>query len=155
MHYLILKLVHVAAVVLFLGNITLGLFWMSHAMRSGEARIIAHAMDGIIRSDRWFTVPAVLAIIGAGVGAAVLGQMRLLHTGWIAWSLVLFSFSGLIFGTVLAPLQRRIRDYASQAGADFDIAACRALVRRWDAWGWASLAPVWIALALMVLKLPA
>lgn len=121
MHYLILKLLHVAAVVLFLGNITLGLFWMAHAMRSGEARIIAHTMDGIIRSDRWFTVPAVLAIIGAGVGAAVLGQMRLLHTGWIAWSLALFALSGLVFGTVLAPLQRRIRDYAAQSGADFDI----------------------------------
>jgi len=31
--YSLAKLVHVAAVVLFLGNVTLGLFWVSHAQR--------------------------------------------------------------------------------------------------------------------------
>lgn len=154
MTYLLLKLVHVVAVVLFLGNITLGLFWMRHAMRSGDRRIVAHTMDGVIRSDRWFTSPMVLVILAAGFAAAIQGQLGILRTGWIAWSLGLFAFSGLVFMAVLVPLQRRIRDYAASAD-DFDFPTCRALVRRWDLWGLLSLVPVWIALALMVLKHPA
>jgi uncharacterized membrane protein len=154
MHYLLLKLVHVAAVVLFLGNITLGLFWMRHAMRSGDRRIVAHTMDGVIRSDRWFTSPMVVVIIAAGIAAAMQGQLGILRTGWIAWSLYLFAFSGLVFMAVLIPLQRRIRDYAASA-PEFDVTTCRAMVRRWDLWGLMALVPVWVALALMVLKHPA
>jgi uncharacterized membrane protein len=54
----------------------------------------------------------------------------------------------------LAPLQRRMRDFA-QAGAaagKFDLAAYERLAKQWDFWGAvATLAPLG-ALALMVLK---
>ena len=55
--YLIWKLIHVTAVILFLGNIITGLFWKAHADRSRDVRFIAHTMEGIIRADRWFTIP--------------------------------------------------------------------------------------------------
>ena len=54
--YLWLKLVHILAVILFIGNIVTGLFWHKHALRTGDARLIAHAMDGVLRSDRLFTM---------------------------------------------------------------------------------------------------
>ena len=69
--YSIYKFLHLVAVVLFLGNATLGLFWVAHAERTHDARLIAHAMDGIIRADRWFTWPGVILILAAGVGAAM------------------------------------------------------------------------------------
>ena len=104
--YSLLKLAHLVAVILFLGNTTLGLFWVSHAQRSGDPYLVRHAMQGIVRSDRWFTLPGIFLIIGAGVAAAMTGGFRLLAVGWIAWSILMFTVSGLVFGLVLAPLQR-------------------------------------------------
>ena len=91
--YLALKLVHIAAVMLFLGNITTGLFWKAHGDRSRDPRIIAHVLEGIIRSDRWFTIPGVVVILAAGVATAVVGGLPLLRTAWIRWSLVLFGWA--------------------------------------------------------------
>ena len=91
--HLIVKLVHVVAVVLFLGSVIMGLFWHAHAARTKDAKLLAHAMDGIIKSDRLFTVPGVIAILASGVVAAYYGSYPLLHTGWILWSLILFSVS--------------------------------------------------------------
>ena len=68
--YLAMKTLHVLAAVLFLGNIITGLFWKAHGDRTGDPRIIAHTLDGIIRSDRWFTIPSVLLILVSGFGAA-------------------------------------------------------------------------------------
>ena len=114
--YLWLKFFHVLAVILFIGNIVTGLFWHKHALRTNDARLIAHAMDGVLRSDRLFTMPGVLVIIASGVFAAMQAGFPLLRTGWILWSLVLFGISGVVFGVRLTPLQRRMRDLA-QAGA--------------------------------------
>ena len=69
--YLALKLLHVVAVIVFLGNIFTGLFWHAHAARTRDPKLLAHTMDGIIRSDRWFTLPGVVVIIAAGVFLAV------------------------------------------------------------------------------------
>ncbi|MGE0351919.1 MAG: DUF2269 family protein [Gemmatimonadales bacterium] len=152
--YLWLKLIHIFAVIAFLGNITTGLYWHAHAARTRDARILAHTMDGIIRSDRLFTLPGVLLIVGAGVAAAMIGGYPLLGTGWILWTLVLFSISGLAFGIRVAPLQQKLRALAT-AGAstgDFDYDGYHAVARRWEFWGAVALLTPVAALFLMVLK---
>ena len=154
MPYLAVKVLHIAAVVMFLGNITTGIFWKEHADRSRDPRIVAHMLEGLIRSDRLFTIPGVIAIIVFGVGAALMGHLPLLHTGWILWSLVLFSLSGIAFGAKVAPLQRRMMQLmrAGAASGSPDWAAYHALSRSWAFWGGvALLAPVG-AMVLMVLK---
>src|SRR3970282_2657858 len=102
--YLLLKLFHIIAVIIFLGNITTGLFWHAHAARTRDPKLLAHTMDGIIRSDRLFTVPGVIGIIISGVAAAIYGNFPILRTGWILWTLVLFAVSGLIFFVRVATL---------------------------------------------------
>ena len=152
--YLWLKLLHVLAVVMFLGNIVTGLFWHKHALRTRDPRLIAHTMDGVIRSDRLFTMPGVVIIIASGVFTAMQLGLPLLRTGWILWALVLFGISGVVFMAKLGPLQRRMRDFAQAgaAGGNFDLAAYHRLSKQWDIWGAiATLAPLG-ALALMVLK---
>src|SRR2546430_392097 len=105
--YQILKLIHVAAVIIFLGNIITGLFWKAHADRTKDIRIIAHTMHGIIRSDRWFTIPGVIVITLAGVLAAIQAGLPILRTGWIFWSLVAFSVSGIVFAGALRRCRNR------------------------------------------------
>jgi uncharacterized membrane protein len=152
--YLLLKLLHVAAVISFLGNIVTGLFWHAHAARTRDSRFIAHAMDGIIRSDRIFTIPGVVLIIVSGVATAVVGGYPLLRTPWILWSLVLFSVSGAVFVARVAPLQRKLRDIARNPldGGSFDWAHYQRVARVWETWGALALVTPIAALVLMVLK---
>lgn len=151
--YLLLKLVHIVAVIVFLGNIAMGLFWHAHAARTRDPRLLAHAMDGIIRSDRLFTIPSVIGIVAAGVALAIYRHFPLLSTGWILWTLVLLSISGVIFTFRVAPLQRQLRELAlaGQSGT-FDWARYRAMAIRWELWGVAALLTPVAGLVLMVLK---
>ena len=152
--YLALKTLHIIAVVLFLGNIVTGLFWHRHAARTRDPHLLAHTMDGILRSDRIFTLPGVLGIILLGFALAGMGDFPILRTEWIAWTIVLFSISGIIFGMRVAPLQRRLRDVAREGARTntFDYDRYHALARQWELWGAISLVLPFVGLALMVLK---
>ena len=152
--YLWFKLLHLTAVIAFLGNITTGLFWHAHAARTRDPRLLAHTMLGIIRSDRLFTIPGVVFITGAGVAAAIMGGYPLLRTGWILWTLILFALSGLAFGIRVAPLQRKLHAMARSGEGDgaFDYAQYERVAKQWELWGGIALVAPLIGMALMVLK---
>lgn len=152
--YLLLKFVHLLAVILFLGNIITGLFWHAHATRTHDPKLLAHAMAGIIRSDRYFTIPGVLLIVAAGIGLAILGHFPILRTGWILWTLILFAISGFLFGWRVAPLQKQLHLLAI-SGTDtgvFDYQQYHRLAVRWELWGAAALLMPMLGMGLMVLK---
>jgi len=148
------KLIHVASVIVFLGNITTGVFWKAHADRTKDPRIIAHTLEGIIRADRLFTNPPLLLLVIGGVGAAIAGQYPILRTGWILWSIILLTISGFAFGTKVAPLQRAMLATA-RAGAEggtMDWTRYGALSHGWAIWGAIALATPAIAVVLMIVK---
>jgi uncharacterized membrane protein len=151
--FLWFKLIHIVAVIVFLGNITLGIFWKAIADTSRDPRIIAHTLRGIILADRWFTIPAIFVIVAGGVATAIAEQIPILATGWILWAIILFVISGLAFAPV-ARLQRELEAVASEgerSGA-LDTAKYESISARWNFWGMvALLAPVG-AVMLMVLK---
>ena len=152
--YLWLKVIHVIAVVLFLGNIITGVFWHKHAEHTRDPRLIAHTMAGVIKSDRLFTMPGVFVILASGIFAAIQGGFPILSTGWILWTLVMFAISGAVFMFKLGPLQRTMQRFAADgaAGRTFDFTAYQRLSKQWDLWGAiATLTPL-IGVALMVLK---
>jgi uncharacterized membrane protein len=152
--YLWLKLIHILAVVLFLGNIITGVFWHRHAARTRDPKILAHTAAGLTKSDRLFTIPGVLVIVFGGVAAAMQGNFPLLRTPWILWTLILFSISGIAFMARVAPLQRKMHALADAGakGGTFDYAAYHRVAKQWEFWGSiATLAPL-VGMALMVLK---
>ena len=155
MSYLLWKLIHIVGVVVFLGNITTGLYWAWLAHRRGEFELIASTFEGIIKSDRWFTMPGVYAILIGGIGAAIQGKFPILGTGWVLWPSVLFAVSGIIFAIYVAPLQKKIARFVTEnPKSEASWATYMRLYRRWEIWGLlAWTAPV-IALVIMVLKLP-
>ncbi len=151
--YLIMKAIHVLAVVVFLGNIIVGAFWKAYADRSGNPRIVAHTIAGIIRADRWFTMPAAILLVVFGFGAAGIGRVSL-ALPWITWSIVLIVISALAFMLGIAPVQRRMLAVARAAvdSGELDSAEYARLSARWALWGSvATVAPL-IALVLMVFK---
>ena len=113
-------------------------------------------MKSIILSDRYFTVPGVVVIVAGGFAAAIQGSMPLLRTGWIFWSIVLFSTSGIVFAWLLAPLQKKIKHLVNtEDEPGFDWGAYDKLYRAWDFWGLIAILTPRIALVMMVLKWPA
>ena len=155
MVYNYLKLIHLLAVIMFLGNIITGLFWMHIAVKTKNLPIISHTMKGIIKSDQLFTIPGIVIITAGGIAAAVYGNLPLIRTGWILWGIILFSASGVAYGWKVGPLQRKIRDFSSQYDAvNFDWAKFKNLYTQWELWGLIALLTPLAAAVMMVLKIP-
>jgi len=150
MAYLILKLFHVLAVIIFIGNITVGIFWKMYAQKSKDAKRIAFTFNGIIKADRIFTMPSVIAILIFGFAAAG-GNYNILTTGWIFWSLILFIISGAAFMAKIVPLQKKIYALAGDI-SKFNWDEYKKLSNQWDLWGCIALITPIIAVVLMVLK---
>jgi uncharacterized membrane protein len=153
MAYYLLKALHVLSVVLFLGNIIIGVFWKLHADARADLRGRALTVDGIIRADRWFTLPGVVLIIVTGVWMATIAHLPVLRTGWLLWALILFGVSGVAFQFFVAPLQRRLlTNIEAGLAGTWDQAEYDRLSRAWGLWGAvATLAPLG-SLFLMVTK---
>jgi uncharacterized membrane protein len=156
MNYLYFKLVHILAVMMFFGNILTGLFWMRFAVNTKEVKIISHTIKGIIKSDTYFTIPGVLLIILGGFMSAIYGHYPILRTGWILWSLVLFSISGIAFSVKVAPLQKQINKFLlnKESLSDEEWIIFRKLYLSWDIWGLIALLTPLGALVMMTLKMP-
>ena len=151
--YAILKTVHVLAVIMFVGNITVGIFWKTIADATHDPRIMAHTLRGIMQADRWFTIPGIILLVIAGVSTAMVAHLPILGTGWILWSLVLFIIAGLAFGPV-ARAQRQMEALARTAaeGGTFDGARYAAVSQTWNVAGMIALIGPLIAVILMVAK---
>lgn len=156
MTYSYLKLIHLAAVIIFLGNIITGLFWMAFAVKTKDIKIINHTMKGIIKADRYFTIPGVIIITAGGILAAVHGKLPILQTGWIFWSIVLFSASGIAFAIKLVPLQKKIYNLTSghETATGFNWVNFNKTYLAWDIWGLIALLTPIASMVMMVLKIP-
>ncbi len=152
--YLLLKLVHIIAVILFMGNIITGLFWMRQADKTQNLSVISFTMKGIIASDRLFTIPGVIIITAGGFTAAIHAGIPLLRTGWIFWPIVLFSLSGLAYGWKVAPLQRKIYKLTMVSPENFNRESYHSQLKQWELWGLVALLTPLAALVMMVLKIP-
>jgi hypothetical protein len=59
---------------------------------------VATTIDGIIAADRAFTIPGIVILLIGGIGAAIVGGIPILKTGWLLWGIVAFILSGGAFG---------------------------------------------------------
>ena len=151
MVYFILVLIHVIAVIIFLGNITIGPFWKSQAEKTKDRLIILRTWEGIIKADRLFTMPGVSILLLFGIGAALHGGYNLINTGWIFWSILLYIISGAAFMAKVVPIQKRIVALAKDE-SNFRWDEYLKMSKQWDFWGSiATLAP-WVAVIFMVIK---
>jgi uncharacterized membrane protein len=155
-YYLILKAVHLLAVVAFLGNIVTGLYWMRFARKTNDTGLVRYTVNGIIASDRIFTIPGVIIITAGGFMAALYGRTPLLGTGWIFWPIILFSLSGLFFVFKVAPLQGKMKKYLAAIPGNREqvLTGFDALMKQWEFWGFLALITPVISFFMMILKWP-
>ncbi len=152
--YIALKILHVAAVIIFLGNLVTGILWKMHADQTTDPVIIRHTIAGLIRADRWFTVPGVVLILTSGFAAALIGELPLLRTRWILYGIILFTISGIAYMGRVVPLQRQMLEVArlGTESGKFDWDKYRALSRRWNLWGSIALLTPALAMIGMIAK---
>jgi uncharacterized membrane protein len=144
MAYLIWKLLHVIAAIIFIGNITIAPFWKAAADRSKDRLRIADTMKNIIRADMVFTMPSVTVLIVFGFGA----QMTFgypIETPWILWGLIMVVVSGVVFMTKVVPLQKKMYSLASDENK-FNWEEYRKLSKEWNIWGSIATIAPYIAL---------
>lgn len=151
--FLFFKVLHVGAVIMFLGNITVGVFWKMWADRTGDVRIMAHTIDGIRVADRIFTIPGIFLLLIGGIGAAIVAGLPILGTGWILWSIILLVISGIAFG----PLSRAQRLLSAVAHEGIDSGSMsKELYDKfsgvWNIAGTIALVAPIIAMVLMIVK---
>lgn len=145
--YFTLKAVHIASVVLLLGNVTVTGYWAAHMYRWGRAhgapfRPVARA---ILWTDLLFT-------LGGGAGIAITGTAMVLttsidfwHTPWLLKGVGALALSTLAWLVVLLPDQ-----FKMERTTDAD--ELRRLFRRWNVVGWGSTALLFYALWCMTTK---
>jgi uncharacterized membrane protein len=153
--YLALKVVHILAVVLFLGNISLAMVWKLDADRTRNPAIMAHVLHGVVLGDRWITVPCAVILVSSGVVMAVIAELPLLHVGWIWQSLLLFALSAALYVFPIGPDQRRLQALAHAAhgdAANMDWVAYTRLSRRWFSMSTLAILAPATAVVLMVFK---
>jgi len=145
MNYLIWKLIHVASVIIFLGNIITGLFGAVRANKTHDFKLIASTFQGIMQSDRYFTLP--------GIVAAIHGRIPILGTGWILWPIILFSISGIIFSVYVTPLQKKIANYAlNTVDSESSWNTYEKMYKQWEVWGFSATVTPVAAMVIMILK---
>jgi len=156
MIYLLLKTIHILAVILFIGNITTGLFWMHYAVRTKNQTVISRTIKSIIQADKIFTIPGVVVIVASGIGLALYAHYPMLKLGWLLWPILLFIISGISFGVKVAPLQNQISKLISipEIVTDSDWQIFNKLLKSWDVWGLVALLTPFAAFGMMVLKIP-
>ncbi|MBR2536668.1 MAG: DUF2269 domain-containing protein [Hyphomicrobium sp.] len=153
MLYSVLKFLHVAGVVLLIGNVTITAFWKVYSDRSNDPRIVANAQRAVIAADWLFTFPAITLIIVGGYGMALIANMDLFADPWLVWGQVLFLISGALWLGVLVPVQIRQARAARIFEPDAPIPESYWRDgRRWLVWGIAATVPLVAATYVMIAK---
>lgn len=150
--YLLLKWLHVVSSVVLVGTGLGTAFFMFFTNRSANLAAQAVVSKLVVRADAWFTTPAVLIQPATGFALATLAGWPL-STPWIAVSLGLYLFTGLMWLPVVW-LQWRMASMAAQAlkaGKELPATYWR-FARWWERLGYPAFAAMLLVFALMVFK---
>lgn len=143
----VLRLVHVLAAVLFLGNVIVTGVWSALLFSARHTLDFRHAARGIVITDWVFTVGGAMVLVGSGVTLAIGRGYPMWATPWIRNAMLGLALSTAIWLVVLVPAQRRMR----QLGTGDDAELVRTY-QRWNVSGWVAVVPLLWSLWQMVNK---
>lgn len=150
--YLLLKTAHIISSVLLVGTGFGSAFYLFFANRSGDVRVQAAVARLVVRADKWFTTPAVIAQPLTGIGLAHMAGWSL-ATPWLAWSIALYLLAGACWLPVLWLQLRmaRLAEHAATHGAALPAQYWR-LAAWWEGLGYPAFAAMLAEYWLMVNK---
>jgi uncharacterized membrane protein len=144
--FVLLKLVHVLAVVTAVGaNVTYA-FWLRQAGRDRDR--LVYTIGGIRRLDRTIANPSYIVVLVTGLAMVWTGAYSF-ETGWIAVSIGLYVLVALLGILAFAPAIRR---QLAEAERDPSSPAYASATRRTTALGLLTTGVVLVIVVLMVTK---
>ncbi len=105
LNYLVLKALHIAGGIIFVGNLIVTAFWKVMADRSREPVIVAFGQKMVNLTDFAFTSIGAFILLITGLMMTNSISEDLWAISWIAWGLGLFLASAFLWAAVLFPVQ--------------------------------------------------
>lgn len=150
----LMKILHVLAVVVLLGNLLMAPFWRKRMADLGGAQARAEANRSVRVADLMFTLPGWVVVLATGIMLIISRGMR---GGWLHLSLLLFlGWLGLWHVLVLRARKAMIVQAEEvAAGAQMPPERTTELgehERQWQKWSYVSAGIVGLILILMVTR---
>nr|APZ78857.1 membrane protein [Stigmatella erecta]AYN44244.1 membrane protein [Cloning vector H69C977B_s05]AYN44280.1 membrane protein [Cloning vector H69C977B_s11]AYN44304.1 membrane protein [Cloning vector H69C977B_s15] len=148
----LLRLLHLFAVVVFLGDIAVTAIWRLLADQTREPRVIVYALRLVLITDKYLLMPSSLVLVVTGLLIAHLRDIPLWSIPAYAVAQILFMLSGVLWNLVLRPIQGKqlaIAESLEASGERFD--EYLLLTKRWLRWGILTMLCAFGSMALMVL----
>jgi uncharacterized membrane protein len=149
-----LKVVHVLAVVVLLGNLLMAPFWRKRLAALGGVQARAAANRSVRVADLIFTLPGWVVVLATGIMLIIYRDMGM-RGGWLHLSLLLF-LGWLIFWHILVLRARKAmiaqaEEAASGGQAPPELAQHE---RQWQQWSYVAAGIAVLILILMVIQPP-
>lgn len=104
-----LKILHLIGVIMFMGNIIITGWWKVMADRTGDYRVISFAQRQVTLTDWIFTFGGVVILAVSAFGMVFHMNENIMEEvfeqRWLWWGYTLFIVSGVIWVTILIPMQ--------------------------------------------------
>lgn len=143
----LLKTLHIACAVLWLGNFALTGVWSARAFRTRNSMLRIFAVREILFTDIIFTAVFGTAVTVTGIALANFESVAIWQTRWTALALGIVIASGGIWLAVLLPLELRMRAAAATGAASIG-----RLFLLWNIVGWIVTLALFGVIYLMVGK---
>lgn len=147
----ILILLHLFAIIIFLGYIITELRWMYKATKPNNRETIRFAITEIIKGDKVFTLPCVFLI--TVTGSFLYSRFSIDENRWLLFALISYTISGIVYTIKVAPLQKKIALLVSDRSLTLTTDYKKAYAS-WNFWGWIALLSAALALILSTIQLP-
>ena len=146
----LMRVVHILAVVVLLGNLLMAPFWRKRLAAVGGVQARAAANRSVRVADLLFTLPGWVVALATGIMLII---YRGMHGGWLHLSLLLF-LGWLIFWHMLVLRSRKAmitqaEEAASGGQAPAELAQHE---RQWQQWSYLAAGIAVLILILMVAK---
>ena len=149
-----LRVIHVLAVVVLLGNLLMAPFWRKRLAALGGVQARAAANRSVRVADLLFTLPGWVVVLATGIMLIIYRDMGM-RGGWLHLSLLLF-LGWLVFWHILVLRARKAmiaqaEEAASGGQAPPELAQHE---RQWQQWSYLAAGIAVLILILMVIQPP-
>jgi uncharacterized membrane protein len=152
----LIRVLHILAVVVLLGNLLMAPFWRKRLAALGGAQARAVANRSVRVADLLFTLPGWVVVLATGIVMLITrGWPR--PVGWLHLSLLLFVGWLVLWHVLVLRARKAMIVQADEVAANPQIPTERVTAlgeneRQWQQWSYVSAALVGLILLLMVLR---